>query len=40
MTHLSISVRESTHLDVFGHFATGVCVVTAAGPEGPVGFTC
>ncbi|MFF5499858.1 flavin reductase family protein [Streptomyces aquilus] len=40
MTHLSLSVRESTHRDVLGHFATGVCVVTAAGPEGPVGFTC
>jgi 3-hydroxy-9,10-secoandrosta-1,3,5(10)-triene-9,17-dione monooxygenase reductase component len=26
--------------DVFGHFATGVTVVTARGPAGPLGFTC
>ncbi|MEU2350539.1 flavin reductase family protein [Modestobacter sp. NPDC049651] len=26
--------------DVLGHFATGVTVVTAAGPDGPLGFTC
>lgn len=25
---------------VLGHFATGLTVVTAAGPDGPVGFTC
>lgn len=25
--------------DAFGRFATGVCLVTAQGPEGPVGFT-
>ena len=26
--------------DVMGHFASGVTVVTAAGSQGPVGFTC
>jgi len=26
--------------DVLGHFASGVVVVTAAGPDGPLGFTC
>ncbi|MQA33506.1 flavin reductase (DIM6/NTAB) family NADH-FMN oxidoreductase RutF [Modestobacter roseus] len=26
--------------DVLGHFVSGVTVVTAAGPDGPVGFTC
>ena len=26
--------------DVLGHFATGVTVVTATGPDGPLGFTC
>jgi flavin reductase (DIM6/NTAB) family NADH-FMN oxidoreductase RutF len=26
--------------DVLGHFASGVTVVTAIGPEGPIGFTC
>lgn len=25
---------------VLGHFASGVAVVTGAGPDGPVGFTC
>jgi flavin reductase (DIM6/NTAB) family NADH-FMN oxidoreductase RutF len=25
--------------DAFGRFATGVCLVTTMGPEGPVGFT-
>ena len=25
---------------VLGHFASGVVVVTAAGPDGPLGFTC
>jgi flavin reductase (DIM6/NTAB) family NADH-FMN oxidoreductase RutF len=25
--------------DAFGRFATGVCLVTTQGPEGPVGFT-
>jgi flavin reductase (DIM6/NTAB) family NADH-FMN oxidoreductase RutF len=26
--------------EVLGHFASGVVVVTAAGPDGPLGFTC
>jgi flavin reductase (DIM6/NTAB) family NADH-FMN oxidoreductase RutF len=26
--------------DVLGHFATGVTVVTAVVPDGPIGFTC
>jgi flavin reductase (DIM6/NTAB) family NADH-FMN oxidoreductase RutF len=26
--------------DVLGHFATGIVVITAVGPDGPVGFTC
>ncbi len=26
--------------DVLGHFASGVTVVTAVGPDGPIGFTC
>ncbi|WP_433280637.1 flavin reductase family protein [Pseudonocardia xinjiangensis] len=26
--------------EVLGHFASGVVVVTAAGPSGPIGFTC
>ncbi|MDP5184933.1 flavin reductase family protein [Blastococcus sp. BMG 814] len=26
--------------DVLGHFASGVTVVTAGTPEGPIGFTC
>jgi flavin reductase (DIM6/NTAB) family NADH-FMN oxidoreductase RutF len=32
--------ESSRHLrDAFGRFATGVCLVTTIGPEGPVGFT-
>jgi flavin reductase (DIM6/NTAB) family NADH-FMN oxidoreductase RutF len=26
--------------EVLGHFASGIVVVTAAGPDGPLGFTC
>jgi flavin reductase (DIM6/NTAB) family NADH-FMN oxidoreductase RutF len=26
--------------EVLGHFASGIVVVTAAGPDGPAGFTC
>ena len=26
--------------DVLGHFVSGIVVVTAAGPTGPLGFTC
>ena len=32
---------ETSHFkETLGHFATGVVVVTAETPEGPVGFTC
>lgn len=34
------SVDEASMREVLGHFATGVVVVTAAGADGPVGFTC
>ena len=34
------SVDGSAVRDVLGHFASGVVVVTAAGPDGPLGFTC
>ena len=33
------TVEPSRYRAVIGHFATGVCVVTAQGPEGPVGMT-
>src|SRR5262249_930134 len=34
-------LRESDELrGAFGRLATGVCVVTAAGPDGPAGMTC
>lgn len=26
--------------EVLGHFVTGIVVITAAGPDGPLGFTC
>lgn len=26
--------------DVLGHFVTGIAVITAGGPDGPLGFTC
>lgn len=26
--------------DVLGHFASGITVVTATEPDGPIGFTC
>lgn len=34
------SVTPARMRDVLGHFASGVVVVTAAGPGGPLGFTC
>jgi 3-hydroxy-9,10-secoandrosta-1,3,5(10)-triene-9,17-dione monooxygenase reductase component len=34
------SIDAARFKEVLGHFATGVAVVTAATPEGPVGFTC
>ncbi len=33
------TVEPARYRSVIGHFATGVCVVTAQGPEGPVGMT-
>ena len=33
------AVEPARFRDVMGHFATGVTVVTASGPEGPVGMT-
>ncbi|CAB4782845.1 unannotated protein [freshwater metagenome] len=36
MTELSIP----KYREVLGHFATGVVVIAAMTPEGPVGFTC
>ena len=34
------AVDRTTLREVLGHFASGVVVVTAAGPAGPLGFTC
>jgi flavin reductase (DIM6/NTAB) family NADH-FMN oxidoreductase RutF len=34
------SIDVARFKEVLGHFATGVVVVTAATPDGPVGFTC
>ena len=34
------AVETTSFRDVLGHFASGVVVVTAAGPRGPLGFTC
>lgn len=34
------SIDVARFKEVLGHFLTGVAVVTAATPEGPVGFTC
>jgi flavin reductase (DIM6/NTAB) family NADH-FMN oxidoreductase RutF len=34
------SIDVAHFKEVLGHFVTGVAVVTAASPEGPVGFTC
>jgi 3-hydroxy-9,10-secoandrosta-1,3,5(10)-triene-9,17-dione monooxygenase reductase component len=36
-----VSSLDVAHFrEVLGHFVTGVVVVTAATPDGPVGFTC
>ncbi|MFG1978046.1 flavin reductase family protein [Nonomuraea fuscirosea] len=35
-----IPVSDDTHRDVLGQFASGIVVVTAAGPDGPLGLTC
>jgi 3-hydroxy-9,10-secoandrosta-1,3,5(10)-triene-9,17-dione monooxygenase reductase component len=34
------SIDVERFKEVLGHFVTGVAVVTAATPDGPVGFTC
>ncbi|GAA1193494.1 flavin reductase family protein [Pseudonocardia alaniniphila] len=34
------AVDAAAMRDVLGHFASGVVVVTARGPSGPIGFTC
>jgi len=34
------SIDTTRFKEVLGHFVTGVAVVTAATPDGPVGFTC
>jgi 3-hydroxy-9,10-secoandrosta-1,3,5(10)-triene-9,17-dione monooxygenase reductase component len=33
-------VDATSMRDVLGHFCSGVTVITAMGPDGPVGFTC
>ncbi len=40
MNPTDITVDPAAMRDVLGHFASGVVVVTAAGPDGPLGFTC
>jgi flavin reductase (DIM6/NTAB) family NADH-FMN oxidoreductase RutF len=35
-----VIIDPSAMREVLGHFASGVVVVTAAGPAGPLGFTC
>jgi 3-hydroxy-9,10-secoandrosta-1,3,5(10)-triene-9,17-dione monooxygenase reductase component len=37
---MTVTVEPATMREVLGHFASGVVVVTAAGPDGPLGFTC
>lgn len=39
-TAYSSVVDQRTFRDVVGHFGTGVTVITAMGPDGPMGFTC
>jgi 3-hydroxy-9,10-secoandrosta-1,3,5(10)-triene-9,17-dione monooxygenase reductase component len=34
------SIDVARFKEVLGHFVTGVAVVTASAPDGPVGFTC
>ena len=34
------SIDVARFREVLGHFVTGIAVVTADTPEGPVGFTC
>ena len=33
-------VPSAVMREVLGHFVTGIVVITAAGPAGPLGFTC
>lgn len=35
-----VSVSEAHYRHVLGHFASGLAIVTASTPAGPVGFTC
>jgi flavin reductase (DIM6/NTAB) family NADH-FMN oxidoreductase RutF len=35
-----VTIDPTAMREVLGHFASGVVVVTAAGPVGPLGFTC
>jgi flavin reductase (DIM6/NTAB) family NADH-FMN oxidoreductase RutF len=37
---VTVTVEPATMREVLGHFASGIVVVTAAGPDGPLGFTC
>jgi 3-hydroxy-9,10-secoandrosta-1,3,5(10)-triene-9,17-dione monooxygenase reductase component len=37
---VTVTVEPATLREVMGHFASGVVVVTAAGTDGPLGFTC
>lgn len=35
-----VEVPPARMREVLGHFASGIVVVTAVGPDGPIGFTC
>ncbi|MFE3054218.1 flavin reductase family protein [Nocardia sp. NPDC059239] len=37
---VSDTVTSQILREVLGHFASGIVVITATGPDGPVGFTC
>ncbi|HLU58032.1 MAG TPA: flavin reductase family protein [Pseudonocardia sp.] len=37
---MTVTVEPATMREVLGHFASGIVVVTASGPSGPLGFTC
>ncbi|MFE3026523.1 flavin reductase family protein [Nocardia tengchongensis] len=37
---VSDTVAPQALREVLGHFASGIVVITANGPDGPVGFTC
>lgn len=38
--HGPAPIEAARMRDVLGHFASGIVVITAIGPDGPVGFTC